>query len=183
MDKKKHLLITGKIGSGKSTLISKILIAQNEPVYGFFTKKEKPDSSGICHVYIHDPNQPRKYTKENCVGVCTIGGSIGFSNIFDHHAFLLNNIPEGSLVVMDELGTMESEASLFCSAVLSILDENFRVIASLKCKDSPFLNAIRNHSGAKLYSINTENRESLYKDILQDPELGFFFNRVRKLTT
>jgi len=45
------------------------------------------------------------------------------------------------------------------------------------------LNAIRNHSGAKLYSINTENRESLYKDILQDPELGFFFNRVRKLTT
>ena len=108
MDKKKHLLITGKIGSGKSTLISKILLLQNEPVYGFFTKKEKPDSFGNSYVYIHAPNQPRKYTKENCVGICTIGGSVGFSNIFDQHAYLLNNIPEGSLVVMDELGTMES---------------------------------------------------------------------------
>ena len=180
MEEKKHLLITGKIGSGKSTLISKILIGLNQPVYGFITKKEKPDFSGNSYVYIHDPNQPRKYTKENCVGICTINGSIGFPEIFDHHAVLLNDIPEDSLVVMDELGVMESEAFLFCKTVLSVLDGNFHVIASVKPKNTPFLNAIQNHPNAKLYSIDTKNRNSLYEEIMLDQEFHGLLEPMEK---
>ncbi len=49
------------------------------------------------------------------------------------------------LVVMDELGICEQDAKQFQQAVLSALDDPRPVLGIIKPKDTPFLNAVRNH--------------------------------------
>jgi len=167
-----HILIIGKVGAGKSTLILRLLQHTDKPVYGFLTKKEAPDADGNCQVYIHSPNGNRQYTNENLVGTCTKDGAFGFPEAFDRFAYLLKNIPEGSVVMMDELGVMESEAAGFCNAVLSVMDGGYHVIAAVKPKDTPFLQAVRTHKKARIYRISKTNRDALYETILRDQAEG-----------
>ena len=167
-----HILIVGEVGIGKSSLILRLLQHIDRPVYGFLTKKEVSDADGNCYVYIHSLNGNRQYTNENHIGTCTKNGAVGFPEAFNHFAYLLKNIPEGNVVLMDELGVMESEATEFCNAVLSVMDGDYHVIAAVKPKDTPFLQAVRMHAKARIYTIDITNRDALFERILRDQSEG-----------
>ena len=47
MIEKKHILICGERGVGKSTLIEKLLAACPRPRYGFITKMRPADETGF----------------------------------------------------------------------------------------------------------------------------------------
>ena len=53
MIQKRHILLTGARGAGKSTLIRKLCAASGMPVYGFVTKREAADAAGFHPIYIH----------------------------------------------------------------------------------------------------------------------------------
>ena len=71
------------------------------------------------------------------------------------------------VIVMDELGFMESEAYAFRSAVLRALDSDVPVLAAVKDKQGvPFLQQVRQHPQAEVFAINAENREELFARLL-----------------
>ena len=71
------------------------------------------------------------------------------------------------LILMDELGTMETEAPFFQQAVLHCLDGNKPVLATVKTKEGvAFLDAVKNHPNATVYRINEENRDALFEELL-----------------
>ena len=163
----RHILIVGRNGVGKSTLIRALLEAIPLPVSGVITQKEPPQADGSCPVYIHTYGMPRRYCEENRIGLCREGSSIAFPEAFDRFAQTMS-FPKSGVIVFDELGFLESSAPRFTDAVLRTLDDAQFVIAAVRDKQTPFLDAVRTHPRADVFRIDPENRDSLQKSLIEE---------------
>lgn len=164
-----HALIVGERGVGKSTLIQRVLKACKRPVYGFETKKEEAlaDELGIP-VYIYEALHERRQTKENLIGYCNNKCFDATAETFERFSpKLRKHIPSDSIILMDELGFMETQAKEFCSAVSTLLDGDIPIIAAVKDRPIPFLEKIRAHPNAKCFYITPNNRDELYQQVLE----------------
>lgn len=164
-----HILITGSGGVGKSTLIRRIIQELGRPVFGFETKKEDSlaEEGNGSPVYIYDAGKERIRTDENLVGYCKNKHFGTMKEAFDRYAAKLRlPVPENCVILLDELGFMESASEDFCSAVLSLLDGDIPVIAAVKDKDTPFLEAVRAHKNCRCFFITEKNRDELYQEVL-----------------
>jgi nucleoside-triphosphatase len=156
----RHILIVGRNGVGKSTLIRALLRELNAPVYGVISKKESADRDGSCPVYIHLYGAERQYNDGNRIGRCSAQNAVAYPDALDRFSEQMR-FPHDGVIVLDELGFLESGAERFTTAVLKILDEAPFVIAGVRDKDTPFLNAVRAHPRAAIYRITEENRDAL----------------------
>lgn len=164
-----HTLVVGERGVGKSTLIGRVLDVLDCPVCGFETKKEDSlaDELRGSPVYIYQARQERVRSADNLVGYCKNHRFAAAAEVFDRFAPKLRKpAPAGGIVLLDELGFMESQAEAFCAAVLELLDGDVPVLAAVKNKDTPFLEAVRNHPKAKCFYITEENRDALLPQVL-----------------
>ncbi|MBR6039075.1 MAG: AAA family ATPase [Clostridia bacterium] len=163
----RHILIVGRNGVGKSTLIRALLETIPVQVHGVITKKEAPQSDGFCPVYIHAYGAPKQYNVDNRIGLCSQGNSVAFPEAFDRFA-ASEAFPKGGVIVFDELGFLESGAPRFTEAVLRTLDEAPLVIAAVRDKETPFLDAVRSHPRADVFRIDPENRDRLRETLLSE---------------
>ena len=163
----RHILIVGRNGVGKSTLIRALLETIPAPVHGVITKKEAPQPDGFCPVYIHAYGAPKRYGIENRIGLCSQGNSVAFPEVFDRFA-ASEAFPKGGVIVFDELGFLESGAPRFTEAVLKTLDEAPLVIAAVRDKETPFLDAVRSHPRADVYMIDPESRDRVREKLLSE---------------
>lgn len=164
-----HALIVGTRGIGKSTLIRRVLAKTNRPVSGFETKKEDDlaDEMRGSPVYIYDAGKKHIQTEENLIGYTGKKEPQVMKIAFDRYApKLLLPIPRNNIILMDELGIMESLSDAFCGAVMQLLDGDTPVIAAVKDKDTPFLNAVRTHPNCRCFYISEDNRDELYNEVL-----------------
>jgi nucleoside-triphosphatase len=74
---------------------------------------------------------------------------------------ILRDARESSLIVMDELGFMESEALAFREEVLRLLDGDAPVLGVLKSKHTPFLDQVRVHTAVKIIEVTEKNRDEI----------------------
>lgn len=168
---KRHLLICGERGVGKSTLLRRLLADSTRPVSGFVTKRLPiADEKGFYPIYIHpavQPEEARSYRRENLVGICDSRRSVPHGEVFDKLGVCyLDAAPENSLILMDELGFLENDALSFQEAVLRRLHGEVPVLAAVKPKDTEFLCRVRNHSRAEVFWIDAQNRDALYTKLL-----------------
>ena len=164
-----HALIVGDRGVGKSTLIRRILKELNRPVFGFETKKEELLEEPLrgCPIYIYDAGKPHIRTPENLIGYHKERDIPAITAAFDRYApRLLEVVPEDAVVELDEIGFLEANAENFCHAVLHLLNGRNPVIAAVKNREHPFLDAVRNHPNARCFYITAENRDALYEEVL-----------------
>lgn len=160
-----NCLIIGDKGVGKSTLIKSVLNQLNLPIYGFITKKECKEN-GKTPVYIYEAGKEHIKTYENLICYCEDKNLDKTKLVFDKFADKLL-IPQKSIIVMDEIGFLETKSNKFCNAILNCLEHDIPVIAAVKNKDIPFLNLIKNHNNCKCFYISKENRNNLYFEVLE----------------
>lgn len=171
MAEKRHILICGERGVGKSTLMEKLLAACPRPRYGFITKMRPAGPDGLRPIYIHPAEQPiaeRVYTEANCIGVCDSRTHRPCPDVFNTLGVRLIEAarPDG-ILVMDELAFFEAQAAFFTAAVLNALAGDVPVIAAVKSRtDIPFLNAVLAAPKAEVFYITPENRDELYEHLL-----------------
>lgn len=166
---KPHILITGERGIGKSTLVNRLLAHCTVPIYGYKTKNVSGEDGHSIGVYIYPANSTSFVnTEENCaaspIGKEKTGMDVHL-DVFNTLGveYLKNAQPDG-WIVMDELGYLETKATEFRSAVLERLDGDVPVLAVVRLnKDTDFLNQVRRHPKAELYTVTEENRDSLYE--------------------
>lgn len=161
------ILLCGDINSGKSTLIQRLLADIGEQPRGYITVRMPEDADGVSRVYLYDISHPPARI-EDAIVIMEIRGNDYTRRpeyMSSFAAPILESIPEGSLVVLDEIGTLEEHEERFKNAVMRILTGPFRVLASVKAKNTDFLRAVRRAPGCELYIITPENREALYAQL------------------
>ena len=170
-----HIVITGQKQVGKSTLVRKItedLLKENNriKIYGLETKKEteRKDDAGNTPVYIYEIEKPRIQSEKNLAGFVSgiKGRTVVHTDVFDSYAPVLERFAEhADLIVIDEIGFMESKSELFCKAVLKLLEGDVPVLAVVRNQDTPFLNSVRNHSNCQCFYVTEENRDWIESEI------------------
>lgn len=163
-----HALIVGPRGVGKSTLIRRVREELQVPVSGFLTRKE-PD---LAHptlgapVYFYPLGEPEWRSPECLMGHCKDRRPQVYPDTFHRLAPQVAAMGGGQLLVMDEIGFMETCSPQFCRAVLAHLEGNVPVLAAVKDMELPFLDAVRSHPNCTCFFMTRENREELYLQVL-----------------
>ncbi len=160
-----HIFLTGAKRIGKSTLLNEILAAFTGQLGGFRTVRVNTYLPDQYTVHLIQPNGCQKATEENLLFVC------GKSNADTALRFqllgcrALKESADADLLVMDELGPHEAEASAFQNAVWSAVEGDVPILGVLQKADSDLLKKIAKHPKVLLLEVTEENRNDLAKQI------------------
>lgn len=161
------ILVCGDVQVGKSTLIRRLVADTGRKPRGYITKRIHAPEGSTSYVYIYDiANPPERIEDAAIIKEIAPSGITDYPEVFDTlGADYLDSIPEGELVVLDEIGTAESASPRFQQAIMRILGGSFDVFASVKAQNTEFLRAVRSHPDCELYMITPENRDALYTQL------------------
>ena len=168
----KNIFLTGEIGVGKSTAINKIISFFPELIFGGFrTISSAPITDGAyLDVFIESAWEPTPHDSAHIVGT-RWGNNVftAYPAVFDNvgTSILISPPAKAKLVIMDELGVMESDAELFKSAVLKALNGTLPVLGVIKPKRTDFLDSVRFHENSLVFEVTEQNREELLLSIVE----------------
>lgn len=162
----KNIFLTGEVGVGKSTVISKVLSLLPQVICGGFrTVSEMPIIGGnLLEVYIEKAWEQTPHDAEHMVGTRLGHGRFtSYQQTFDTVGtpILFATPANATLILMDELGMMEDNATLFRQAVMNALDGELPVLGVIKPKHTDFLDAIRAHESSEIIEVTLDNRDEL----------------------
>jgi len=160
-----HIFLTGEKRAGKTTLLKKIIETIGIEPKGFRTVAGEKEADGYEYIYIIPYGEELKKEKTQPVGARKKGG---FPKVFDKIGvkILRDTLdPAPKLIIMDELGFMESDARFFKKAVLDILDGDIPVLGVIKPRHTVFLDGIRDRDDVRVIEVTEGNRNDLKKEI------------------
>ena len=168
-----HIFLTGDVQVGKSTIINKTLAALKIERPGGFRSVSVPDlPDGAMSVYLLAAAEKAPAMGDfNCVGIrkgCGRGIE-KFPQAFETAGVqALKNAEQSRLILMDEVGRMESAAAQFSARMEALLDGSVPILGVVqKIADTPLTNAIRTHPNVRVLTVTKENREQMAQEVLR----------------
>ena len=158
-----HIFITGEKHVGKSTLVNKVLEKTSLPYGGVFSVSifRGPDRM----VYLTD----EKGSEKTLCGICSSQHITDRRpRVFDTEGVrLLEKAASNSLVVIDEIGNMENEASVYLTAIEELLSDSGKTVLGViqKRACSVLASKIRTAPDILMYNVTEDNREELVNEI------------------
>jgi len=162
-----RVLLTGRPGSGKTTLIKRVLDELPQRCGGFYTEEIRDHGTRVgfkvvaladgevvfAHVGFTTPERVGKYGLDlsalEAVGVNAIREAVQAER----------------LIVIDEIGPMEIRSVVFREAVNDALDSELPVLATIFSRSLPFTNAIKSRPDVVLIDVRPDNRERLVSQL------------------
>ena len=159
-----RLLVTGRPGVGKTTLVQRVVAGLSRPVRGFITQEVREGGrrvgfqvvtfSGrkvwLAHVAWRQGPRVGRY-RVNLRGF----EEVALSELDLKHA------PPETLVVVDEIGPMELLSRPFQEAFMALMDGPWDVLATMALKPHPFINALKARSDVEVVVLTPQNRDVL----------------------
>ncbi len=166
---KKHILLTGKPGVGKTSVVKKIIPLLGVDAGGFYTEEIREldrrmgfriatldgEDGVLAHVDFKSNYRVGKYHVD--------------LDSFERVAIpaLERAVKHKSLIVLDEIGKMELFSRKFREVVSKILDSEKSLICVIKENGDVFTEEIKKRKDVILITVNYENRESLPEEIFK----------------
>ena len=168
-----HIFLTGDVQVGKSTIIKKTLAALQLQGVGGFRSISVPDlPDGAMSVYLIPAGDEHPMMGDwNRVGIRK-GCGRGIEKIpeaFERAGVqALVDAENMPLILMDEVGRMESAAARFSARILELLNGDTPILGVVqKIADTKLTNAIRTHPNVHVLTVTKENREELAGEVLR----------------
>jgi nucleoside-triphosphatase len=160
-------LLTGKPGTGKTSLIKQAVTELKVNAGGFYTEEIRSQGTRLgfklvtldgqeavlAHVSISSRFRVSKYG----VDVESLD-RVGVSN-------LIQAARQRDLVVVDEIGKMELFSANFREAVLAIIDSGKKVLGTIMLAPNPWADAIKSKSQVNLIEVTRTNYHRVLDDI------------------
>ena len=164
----KHaLLLSGAPRCGKTTLLQTMLAQYPGPAGGFFTREVCRNGQRIAFEMVTLDGVQAILAGVHLSGPPRVG-KYGV----DLHALETVAVPAiraaaqaGQLVVIDEIGPMETGSPLFCQTVLETLTTGCLLFGTIVLRSTPFSDNIKQLSGVELISVTPENRGQLLQEL------------------
>jgi len=166
---KQAYLLTGRPGTGKTSLIKQAIAGMGSKAGGFYTEEIRSrgvrlgfklvtldgQSAILAHIDIHSPYRVSKYGVDidslDRIGVSALNQAA----------------KECNLVVVDEIGKMELFSANFREAVLRIIDSGKRVLGTIMLNSNPWADTIKLKPQVKVIAITQTNYHQVLKDLLE----------------
>lgn len=164
----KNILITGRPGIGKTTLVKRLVERLGIRPRGFYTEEIRLGSerkgfsiktfSGkegiLAHADLRSPHRVGRY-----------GVDI---KAFEDIALpeLEDAIKGEKLVVVDEIGKMELFSERFRSLIIRALESPTPLLGVIKESGDGFVRAIKERRDVRLFTLTLDNRDAILEEIL-----------------
>jgi nucleoside-triphosphatase len=161
------VLLTGRPGCGKTTLIKRIVNKLAQPVGGFYTEEIREagtrvgfklktlggDEAVFAHVDFKTPQRVGKYGLD-----LSVLENVGAEAV-------RRALRARRLVVIDEIGPMEIRSRTFREAVNEALDSGTAILATIAARSLPFADAIKKRADVAVIEVRLDNRERLVSEL------------------
>ena len=164
---KRVYLLTGRPGTGKTSLIKQAVAGMKGKAGGFYTEEIREQGvrlgfrlvtldgqdAILAHVDIHSPYRVSKY------GVDTDGlERVGVSA-------LRQAATEYDLVVIDEIGKMELFSANFRGAVWQIINSGKRILGTIMLNPNPWADEIKRQPQVNLITVTRDNHRQVLTEL------------------
>jgi nucleoside-triphosphatase len=165
-DRRRHILITGSPGVGKTTLIASLIERLPGTAAGFLTREVR--EGGVRRGFSIETLDGRR-------AVLAEASSGGAHRVGKYHV-LTESIRDvavpailapADFIVIDEIGKMETLSEDFVRAVYTVLDGPSVVIATIAAGGNAVIERIRQRRDARMFEVTRTNRDSLGDVILE----------------
>lgn len=166
---RKNLLLTGRPGVGKTTVVRKIIEQLGAQAGGFFTEEMREGRQRVgfkilttdgregilAHVSLPSPHRVGKYGV-NVEGIDEVAVPA-----------LLKALQAAPLIVIDEIAKMELCSQDFKDAVVKCLDSPKPLLAVIQMSSLPFLNQIRARADVEVIEVTPSDRDALPRQLAE----------------
>jgi nucleoside-triphosphatase len=162
------VLLTGRPGCGKTTLLRRIVSGLPQRAGGFYTEEMREHGARVgfkivtlegdevvfAHVDFQTPERVGKYGLDlstlETVGVEAVREAVRMRR----------------LTVIDEIGPMEIRSAMFRGVVNEALNSGPPLLATIVARPLPFTDAIKSRSDVSIVEVRVKNRDELVSELL-----------------
>ena len=160
-------LLTGRPGTGKTSLIKQALAGMKGKAGGFYTEEIRTrgvregfrlvtldgQTAILAHIDIRSPYRVSKY-------------GVDIDSLDQTGVSALRRAAEQcALVVIDEIGKMELFSANFREAIGQIIGSGKRVLGTIMLNPNPFADAIKRQPQVKLLTVTRDNHEPVLAEL------------------
>ncbi|MEG0144738.1 MAG: nucleoside-triphosphatase [Clostridia bacterium] len=158
-----HIFLTGAPGVGKTTVLSRTLLLLGARYEGFVTYFTAPRGAPEKMLFMGDAAEPRAPGAQNEVAGLDPAGAAPVPARFYAigSALLARARVLGEVIVMDECGRLERDATAFQAEVLRCLNGDKPVLGVVRENAGGWTQCILSHPRVRLIYITPENRDAL----------------------
>lgn len=162
-----HILLTGRPGTGKTTLLKKIIEVLDLPCGGFYTEEMKEYGQRAGFKIKTLDGEEGVLARKGLKSKIRLGGyGINLKDLDEIGVGAVDEaIKSKEIVVIDEIGKMELFSEKFKSAVEKALDSGKRVVGVIHIADLGFLNNIRKRKDVLMLEVGLENHDEVLRKV------------------
>ena len=167
---KENILITGRPGAGKSSLVKRLLEhIPTDAASGFLTEEIRDGFQRVGFRVVTTDGREGLLAHVKLSGDRQVGrygvDVTGFEKLVLH--LIDPKVVESPILVIDEIGRMECLSVKFCAAVDFALGSSNLVVATAGLVESGYPAELRKRSGIEVLELDRENREETFAKVFK----------------
>jgi nucleoside-triphosphatase len=161
------VLLTGRPGCGKTTLIKRVVKKLARPAAGFYTEeiRKKGARVGFKIVTLDGKESPLAHVDfKTTERVGKYGLDLSALETVGIEA-LRTAVRARQLVVIDEIGPMEIRSPIFRDVVNEAFNSGAPILATITARSFPFTDAIKKRDDVTMIEVRRNNRDQLVSEL------------------